>query len=164
MWVAGLKVWGWVKRIPVLFAHFPAPALLLVAIAIGSGIGVGTWLSGKWHAATLADLRVQIADERAGYEQRRREAAEQREANIAGGFAMQRAVDLENQKAWRASFAMLAESDDDKSALAALNRSIERLHNDPAFECRRRPLPPDYLDGVHLPTWEAAAAAAGRQP
>jgi hypothetical protein len=159
MWVAGLKVWGWVKRIPVLFAHFPGPALLLAAILLGAGVSIGGYFAAKFSAAKVAELRAEFAEARAAYAERGQEHAEKREQTIASAAATQRAIDLENQRAWRESLTMLAESDDDKAALAALNTSIERLHNDPAFECRRRALPDDYLRGVWLPAWPSAGSA-----
>ena len=152
------KLLGWILKIPVLFAHFPGPTLMLVAIVALSAGGGATWLTHKAEAGARAELAIELANAKAQYAELRTKAAESRAEIVSAAGAEQRAIDIENQRAWRAQLAALAESMNDKAAIAALSRSIQELHRDPAFDCRRLPLPDSYVRGMWL-TGESPGAA-----
>jgi len=154
----------WILKVPVLFAHFPGPSIMLVAgIALSAG-ALASCVTHRLEAGARAELEVQFAQEKASTAELRAQLSEGRVIAIDAAAQLQRAIDLENQRAWRSQLAALVESLDDKAAIARLNRSIEELHRDPAFACRRRPLPQPYLDGLHLPRESPASGTAATGP
>lgn len=159
-WLSLLK---WAKNVPVLFAHFPGPSLLLVGVAMVVAGGMASCVTHKLEAGARAELKIELADAKAAYAERRTEAAEKRVDTINAAAKEQRAIDLENQRAWRDQLSQLGETLNDKNALANIGRSLQELHRDPALECRLLPLPRNYLDGLQfgVETPRPTAGAAG---
>lgn len=156
-----LKVGKWFLHIPVLFAHFPGPAIMLSLVVAIAAASSSAWLTNKINAGTLAEVKIELAECRADHAEAVAENATKRVAVISSATAQQRAIDAENQRAWLEQLRVLADTLPDKAELAKIGRSIEELHRDPAFDCRRLPLPQSYLDGVSLPA-ETPGSAAGR--
>ncbi len=147
------KVGKWFLKIPVLFAHFPGPALMLVlSVIIATGVS-SSWVRGKFEQSARAELEIKLAQAEAKYAERRATAAEIRTDTINEANKVQRAIDRENQRAWFAALGSLAVSLGDKEALARLERAMEDMSNDPKFICRRESLPAPYLDSLYLPAW-----------
>jgi hypothetical protein len=145
-----VKVWKCFLKIPVIFAHFPLPALMivgLVAVVTGSFASCATH---KLEASARAELKANLADLRAEYAGKLTKAAELRADTIQQVAAEKDAIARENQRAWFQALTSLTTSLGDKKALERLQTLVQELHNDPKFDCRRLPLPGPYLDGMRI--------------
>lgn len=138
-------------KIPVLFAHFPAPTILLVVCAAAAAATSSAWLTHKFESAARAGLRADLAECKAGHAGAVATAADQRAEIIQDAAKSQAAIDAENRKVYLAALRALANTKPDETALAALAQSIEELHRDAKFACRLDPLPDSHLERLRIP-------------
>jgi hypothetical protein len=154
-----LLLWKCIRGVPVIFTHFPGPTLLLFAVAAAASAGMSSCVTHQLEAGARAQLEIRLAKTETGYAGRLVEAAQGRETAIAGARAEERAIAIENMRIWREAFSYLAISVKDQNAIARLTKSIEDLHHDPQFDCRRLPLPDSYLRSLYFEPWQAGSAA-----
>lgn len=154
------KLGKWVLKIPVLFAHFPGPALMLVAIAVLVGGSLASCVTHKLEAGARAELEIEVAQCQAGHAQAVAKAATEREGIIEGAVKRREEIDALNRAIYLEMARLLADRSQDDKALAALQKSIEDLHHDPKFECRLLPLPESHLERLRIEEARPRAAAS----
>jgi hypothetical protein len=145
------KLLGWFLKIPVLFAHFPGPTVMLVIIAGIATAAASSCVTHNLEAGARAALEIKLAKCETGHQTAVAGAERVRADTIEEGARRQAVYDAENREAWLAMVRALADVRGDKTALAALQKSVEDLHRDPNFACRRLPLPERHLERVRIP-------------
>lgn len=159
-----LKFWKFARNVPKLFVHFPGPSLVLVGVAMVAAATAASCVTHKLDAGEIAETKIELAQCRIDFANARAAAAEKREHIITGANEIIREVAVGNQRAWLEQLAALTPSPADKAALLRIAASIEELHNDPRFDCRRLPLPPGHIDSVSFGPEEVRPAAAPGNP
>jgi hypothetical protein len=149
--VIWLKLLSMVRKVPVIFTHFPGPMLLVLGVAMVAAATASSCVTSKFNAGQVAEARADLADCKAQHANAVGVAAVERASVIEAGAKRLAEVDAQNRADFIAMARILADTGQDDAAIAALAKSIEGLHRDPKFACRREPLPDSHLERLRLP-------------
>jgi hypothetical protein len=132
--------------------NFRLPSLILAGLGLALGASGAWYIARSSYAASIADLRGQIAAAKLAHaEEQARTAASAVEAMVHAREMLAAAEDGLRARGDAAIAVYTAAGAAMTQSLARLDRSIRGMRNDPTFACRDLPLPAQYLDGMRRP-------------